>query len=93
MLAAVYEADADTTSSRQIMMRFCLEAEMRGKEGESGRPSIVVTASTNPRLKAAIGSVDVEVVFVVGGSVVVAAISAVLLGNGYYLRYNRGEEF
>lgn len=60
---AVYEADADTTSSRQIMMRFCLEAEMRGKEGDSGSIVVTATASTNPRLKAAIGSVDVEIVF------------------------------
>lgn len=60
---------------------------MRGKEGESGRPSIVATASTNPKLKAAIVSVGVEVVFVGGGgSVVVAAVYAVLLGNGYYSR-------
>lgn len=66
---------------------------MRGKEGDSGSIVVTATASTNPRLKAAIGSVDVEVVFIVGGSDVVAAISAVLLGNGYYLRYNRGEEF
>lgn len=92
MLAAVYEADADTTSSRQIMMRFCLEAEMRGKEGDSG--SIVVTASTNPRLKAAIGSVDVDVVCIGGGSLL-----SLLLFLRYYLvmgimcGYNRGEEF
>jgi len=39
---AVYEADADATSLRQMRMRFCLEVEMRGEEGDGGMSSIMV---------------------------------------------------